>query len=52
MKSTSPAGVPSTGPDADGRNKPGTGASAEEAMESAKDTSEPIGEGFGTASGH
>jgi hypothetical protein len=38
--------------DADGRNKQGTGASAEEAMESAKDTKEPIGEGFGTAGGH
>lgn len=38
--------------DADGRNKQGTGGSVEEAMESAKSTKEPIGEGFGTAGGH
>ena len=41
-----------TGTDADGRNKQGTGANAEEAMKSLSDTKEPIGEGFGTAAGH
>lgn len=42
--------VTTTGPD--GRRKQGTGASAAEAMDSAQDTKEPIGEGFGTAGGH
>lgn len=35
-----------------GERKQGTGASAEEAMKSAQDTKEPIGEQFGTAGGH
>ncbi len=35
-----------------GARKQGTGANAAEAMEDAMDPSEPIGEGFGTASGH
>lgn len=38
--------------DADGRNKQGTGRNAEEAMKSAKDTKEPIGEGFYPPPGH
>src|SRR5947209_5479704 len=35
-----------------GQRKQGTGANAEEAMESAQSTKEPIGEGYGTAGGH
>ena len=38
--------------DADGKRKQGTGANAEEAMKSAHDPKQPIGEGFGTAGGH
>ena len=36
-----------TGQDEEGNRKQGTGWSAEEAMEDAGDTSEPIGHGFG-----
>lgn len=37
---------------ADGVRKQGTGPNARAAMEDAKSTKEPIGEGFGTAGGH
>ena len=37
---------------ADGVRKQGTGPNAEAALEDAKSTKEPIGEGFGTGGGH
>ncbi len=42
--------VTTEGPD--GKRKQGTGATAQEAMASSQDPSEPIGEDFGTAGGH
>ncbi len=44
--------VVTTTNEATGQRKQGTGATAEEAMKSAQDTKEPIGEDFGTAGGH
>ncbi|MEW6154299.1 MAG: hypothetical protein AB1673_09975 [Actinomycetota bacterium] len=38
--------------DEDGRRKQGTGASFEEALADAQDSSEPIGDGFGPGGGH